>query len=183
MLMTIPLLREEVEVPEGVTVELEGDEVVVRGPKGELRKRLSYPGIRLYREGDRVVVEASFPRKRQRAMLGTYVSHLRNMIKGVTRGFTYRMKVVYSHFPITVKVQGREVVVENFLGEKVPRKTEIFGNCTVKVSGQDITVEGINKEEVGQTVARIEQLTRVKKRDPRVFQDGIYLVERDGVPV
>jgi large subunit ribosomal protein L6 len=105
------------------------------------------------------------------------------MIKGVTQGFTYKMKVVYSHFPITVKVQGREVIVENFLGEKVPRKTEIFGNCVVKVSGQDITVEGINKEEVGQTVARIEQLTRVKNRDPRVFQDGIYLVERDGVPV
>ncbi|WP_457554851.1 50S ribosomal protein L6 [Candidatus Pyrohabitans sp.] len=181
--MAIPLLREEVEIPEGVAVELEGDEVVVRGPKGELRKRLSYPGVRLYKQDGRVVVEARFPRKRQSAMVGTYVSHLRNMIKGVTRGFVYRMKVVYSHFPITVRVQGREIVVENFLGEKVPRRTEIFGNCTVRVSGQEITVEGINKEEVGQTAARIEQLTRVKKRDPRVFQDGIYLVERDGSPV
>ena len=182
--MTVPLLREEVEVPEGVEVEVKEDgTVVVRGPKGELQRRLSYPGIKLYKEGNTVLIEANFPKKRQRAMLGTYAAHIRNMIKGVTKGFTYKMKVVYSHFPITVKVQGREVIVENFLGEKVPRKTEIFGNCVVKVSGQDITIEGINKEEVGQTAARIEQLTRVRDRDPRVFQDGIYLVERDGVPV
>ncbi|WP_456474529.1 50S ribosomal protein L6 [Candidatus Pyrohabitans sp.] len=178
-----PLVKEVVEIPEGVDVELLGENVVVRGPKGELQKRLTYPGIRLYKEDGSVTIEARFPKRRQRAMVGTFASHIRNMIKGVTQGFTYRMKVVYSHFPITVKVQGREIVVENFLGEKVPRKTEIFGDCTVKVSGQEITVEGINKEEVGQTVARIEQLTRVRKRDPRVFQDGIYLVERDGIPV
>jgi large subunit ribosomal protein L6 len=183
MLMAIPLLKEVVEIPEGVDVELRGEIVVVRGPKGELQKRLAYPGIRLYKEDSTVAIEASFPKKRQRAMIGTFAAHIRNMIKGVTQGFTYKMKVVYSHFPITVKVQGREVIVENFLGEKVPRKTEIFGNCTVKVSGQEITIEGINKEEVGQTAARIEQLTRVRNRDPRVFQDGVYLVERDGVPV
>jgi len=174
----IPLLKEVVEPPEGVSLTLEGDEVVVKGPKGELKRKLYYPGIKLTQEGNSIVILSSFPRKRQLAMIGTFVAHIKNMIKGVTEGFTYKLKVVYSHFPVTVKVQGNEVMVENFLGEKVPRMTEIFGNCTVKVKGQEIIVEGINKEEVGQTAARLEQLTKVKNRDRRIFQDGIYLVEK-----
>ena len=179
----IPLVKEVVEAPEGVTLTLEGDEVVVRGKKGELRRRFSYPGVTLKQEGNSIVITAEFPRKRQLAIIGTYVAHIKNMIKGVTEGFVYKLKVVYSHFPMSVKVQGDEVIVENFLGEKVPRKTKIFGNVSVKVKGKDIIVEGINKEEVGQTAARLEQLTKVKDRDRRIFQDGIYLVEKDGSPV
>ncbi|HDL15060.1 MAG TPA: 50S ribosomal protein L6, partial [Euryarchaeota archaeon] len=81
------------------------------------------------------------------------------------------------------KVKGNEVIVENFLGERVPRKTEIFGICKVKVKGQEVTVEGINKEDVGQTAARLEQLTKIKGKDRRIFQDGIYLIEKDSIKV
>lgn len=113
----------------------------------------------------------------------TFKAHINNMIKGVTEGFKYRLKVVYSHFPMTVKVQGDEVVIENFLGEKNPRRAKILPGVTVKVKGSEIEVEGIDKEAVGQTAANIEQATRITKWDRRVFQDGIYIVEKAGKPI
>ncbi|RLG58707.1 MAG: 50S ribosomal protein L6 [Candidatus Hydrothermarchaeota archaeon] len=177
------VISKVIEIPEGVEAEVKGDLVIIKGPKGELKRRLFYPGVEIKKEGSKIVVRTLGIRKRQRAMLGTYVAHINNMIKGVTKGFEYKLKILYSHFPISVKVSGDEVIVENFLGEKVPRKTKIFGNCTVEVKGNEIIVKGINKEEVGQTAANIEQLTRVKDKDPRVFQDGIYLIERDGVKI
>jgi len=144
---------------------------------------MQYPGVSIVREGNTVKISASYPKKTQKAILGTYASHIRNMIKGVTEGYQYRLKAVYAHFPMSIKVQGDTFLVENFLGEKTPRKTRIVGSCKVTVKGQDVYVEGIDKEEVGQTAANIEQLTKAGKRDPRVFQDGIYLVEKDGVQV
>jgi len=176
-------VREEVEIPEGVEVTVEKDVVKVKGPKGELERELKYPGVQIFTENGKVVVFKEFPRKRDIAIARTFKAHIANMIKGVTEGFTYKLKVVYSHFPMTVKVQGDEVVIENFLGEKNPRKAKILPGVTVKVMGSDVIVEGIDKEKVGQTAANIEQATRITKWDRRVFQDGIYIVEKAGKPI
>ncbi|NJE54829.1 50S ribosomal protein L6 [Thermococcus sp. 21S9] len=176
-------IREEVEIPEGVEVTIEGNTVKVKGPKGELQRELKYPGVKIFTEDGKVVVYKEFPRKKDIAIARTFKAHIANMIKGVTEGFTYKLKVVYSHFPVTVKVQGDEVVIENFLGEKNPRRAKILPGVTVKVRGQEITVEGIDKEAVGQTAANIEQATRITKWDRRVFQDGIYIVEKAGKPI
>lgn len=113
-------------------------------------------------------------------MVGTIRAHINNMIKGVTEGFTYKLKIRYAHFPMKVSVKGNEVIIENFLGEKHPRRARIMEGVTVKISGEDVIVTGIDKEKVGQTAANIEQATRIKGRDPRVFQDGIYIVEKAG---
>ncbi|MEM2537643.1 MAG: 50S ribosomal protein L6, partial [Candidatus Bathyarchaeia archaeon] len=104
--------------------------------------------------------------------------HINNMITGVRKGFTYKLKIVFSHFPISVKVQGNTVLIENFTGERSPRKAKIIGNVKVKVQGDDVIVQGINLEEVSQTAANIEQATKIRRKDPRVFLDGIYLYER-----
>ena len=176
-------VREEVEIPEGVEVTVEGNVVKVKGPKGELERELKYPGVKIFTEDGKVVIYKEFPRKKDIAIARTFKAHIANMIKGVTEGFTYKLKVVYSHFPVTVKVQGDEVVIENFLGEKNPRRAKILPGVTVKVRGQEITVEGIDKEAVGQTAANIEQATRITKWDRRVFQDGIYIVEKAGKPI
>ena len=176
-------IREEVEIPEGVEVTVEGNTVKVKGPKGELQRELKYPGVKIFTEDGKVVIYKEFPRKKDIAIARTFKAHIANMIKGVTEGFTYRLKVVYSHFPISVKVQGDEVIIENFLGEKAPRRAKIFPGVTVKVRGQEIVVEGIDKEAVGQTAANIEQATRITKWDRRVFQDGIYIVEKAGKPI
>ncbi len=176
-------LEEKFRTSDGVEVALEGSRIKVRGPKGEVSRTLSYPGVRIRTEGKDVVLEVDHPTKKLRAMVGTYTAHIKNMLKGVTEGFEYKMKVVYAHFPMTVKVQGKEILVENYLGEKIPRRTNIVGQCSVKAKGAEVSILGIDVEEVGQTAANLEQLTRVKKKDPRVFQDGIYLIERDGAKV
>lgn len=176
-------VREEIEIPEGVEVTVENNVVKVKGPKGELERALKYPGVKIFTEDGKVVIYKDFPRRKDIAIARTFKAHINNMIKGVTEGFTYRLKVVYSHFPITVKVQGDKVVIENFLGEKAPRLAQILPGVKVKVKGQEIVVEGIDKEKVGQTAANIEQATRITKWDRRVFQDGIYIVEKGGKPI
>ncbi len=176
-------VEKRLEVPEGVDASFEKSGVVIKGPKGEVKKTLEYPGISMRKDNNEVVIDADNPKRRQWAIMGTYEAHIKNMIKGVTDGFEYKMKVVYSHFPMTVKIEQKGIKVENYLGEKIPRKTKIVGSCEVQVKGTEITITGNNVEEVGQTAANIEQLTKVKNRDCRVFQDGIYLTEKNGANV
>mgnify|MGYP000047011828 CR=1 FL=1 len=169
-----------VEVPEGVQVEVNGKVVRVRGPLGELERDFSHAPveIRLDDDGKRVVVEAYWPKKRERAMIGTVAAHIKNMITGVTKGFTYKMKIVFTHFPVQVTVEGDKVVIRNFLGERAPRIAKILPGVKVEVQKEDILVKGIDIEAVGQTAANIEQATKVKDKDPRVFLDGIYIYEK-----
>ena len=101
------------------------------------------------------------------------------MITGVTKGYQYKLKIVFSHFPISVKLQDKSVLIENFTGERRPRRIKLIGNVKVKIEPDDIIVEGTNLEEVSQTAANIEQATRVRNKDPRVFLDGIYVYERN----
>ncbi|HDM44934.1 MAG TPA: 50S ribosomal protein L6, partial [Candidatus Bathyarchaeota archaeon] len=102
---------------------------------------------------------------------------INNMIKGVTEGFVYKMKIVFSHFPISVRVDGDQVLIENFTGEKSPRRAKIIGDTKVTVKGDDIIIEGIDINAVSQTAANIQQATKIKNKDPRVFLDGIYVYE------
>lgn len=172
------ILREEIPIPDGIEVTVE-DEVTVSGSKGELKRKFKYRNIKIMKEDDKVVLETHFPKKKDKAMLGTIKSHINNMIIGLTEGFSYKMKIVYAHFPMTVKTTGNNVIIENFLGERHPRKAKILGDTRINIKGDEVVVEGINKEDVGQTMANIEQATKIKGRDPRVFQDGIYLVSKE----
>ncbi len=182
--MLIPIIKEVVKIPEGISVEILDGDIKITGPKGEISKKLHYSGIKLYKEDDSVVIEMEYPKKTQRALIGTFASHIKNMSTGVTEGFEYKLKIIYAHFPMTVKVVGDAVEISNFLGEKVPRKAKIVGkDAKVSIKGSEVTVSGISIEDVGQTAANIEQATKIKRRDRRVFQDGIYLTERNGVPI
>lgn len=176
-------IAEEVPIPEGVEVSVDGLKVTVRGPKGELRRDFSHARGIIIRvnedeEGKKVIIEAYFANRRLKALVGTIAAHIENMITGVTKGFKYKLKIVFSHFPVTVKVQGDRVVIENFLGEKAPRVARIMPGVTVKVQKDDVIVEGIDIEAVGQTAANIELATKVKDKDRRVFVDGIYIYEK-----
>jgi large subunit ribosomal protein L6 len=167
-----------IEIPEGVEVKIENKVITVKGEKGELTRDFSHAPISVRLEGKAITVQANWPRKREAALVGTVCSHIRNMITGVTKGFTYRLKIVFSHFPISVKVREGTVAIENFTGERSPRITKIMGDTKVTVKGEDVIVQGINIEDVSQIAANIQNATKVKKKDPRVFLDGIYLYER-----
>src|SRR5512136_936135 len=167
-----------VEIPEGVAVSVEGDTVTVKGPKGEVSRQLSYPEIEIKKEDSQLIVNSRLDRKRHRAMVGTLAAHVGNMIAGVTRGYEYKMKVVYSHFPIQLKAASDELIINNFLGERKSRSARILPGAKVEVGKDEVSITGINKEHVGQTMANIEQATRVRGFDIRVFQDGVYLVDK-----
>jgi len=167
-----------VEIPEGVKVEVEGRVVKVTGEKGTLMRDFSHTPVSVMLEEGVVKVQTSWPRKREASLVGTVSSHINNMMTGVTKGFTYKMKIVFSHFPISVKVREKMVSIGNFTGERSPRVTRIMGEANVVVKGEDVIVQGINIEDVSQTAANIERATKVKVKDPRVFLDGIYVYER-----
>ncbi|TRZ67979.1 MAG: 50S ribosomal protein L6 [Methanothrix sp.] len=171
-------LARQIEVPVGVDVDIGDTLVTVTGPLGTVSRRIWYPSIVVRKEDSSLIVVTKTDRKRNRAMVGTLASHLGNMIRGVTDGFEYRMKVVYSHFPIQLKATKEKLVISNFLGGRKPRTANILGDTKVDIQGDAVIVTGIDKESVGQTMANIEQATKVRGFDIRVFQDGIYLVDK-----
>ena len=174
------LIKDEIEIPQKVNVTVQGGIVKVKGPQGEISKELHHPRVKLEVKGKHVVVSSELPRKKEKALAGTYGAHIRNMLKGATDGFEYKMKIVYAHFPIKASVKGTTFLIENFLGEKFPRKTKILGTTKVEVKGDQVLLKGPNLEDVGQTAANIERATKIKGFDARVFQDGIYIIEKPG---
>ncbi|MCW4052135.1 MAG: 50S ribosomal protein L6 [Candidatus Bathyarchaeota archaeon] len=167
-----------VQVPESVSIMLDGRVITVEGEKGRLVRDFSHAPVTLQKIEKTVEIRTEWPRKKEAAVVGTVSSHIENMIIGVTKGFTYKLKIVFSHFPISVKVEGKNAVVENFTGERGRRLAKIMGETQVTVKSEDVIVQGKNIEEVSQTAANIEQATKVKSKDPRVFLDGIYVYER-----
>ena len=175
--------EERIAVPAGVEVKVDKGIVSAKGPKGECKKNMVDPWIGIKVEGNDVIFTPKRKTKREKTRIWTYISHLKNMLKGAAEGHVYRMKICSGHFPMNVSVSGDEFVVNNFLGEKKPRILKIKEGATVKVEGDIVLVESPCKETAGQTAADIESLTRVTNRDLRIFQDGIYITEKDGKPV
>jgi large subunit ribosomal protein L6 len=173
-------ITEKITIPDGVTASIEKDTVTVKSEKGELSRIFSHPKIDLKLNGNVIEIHGKDVRRKEKALIGTFTAHINNMIKGLTEGFEYKMKTVFSHFPIKTSVDSNEFVIQNFLGERSARRAKILEGVTVEVKGDDVTVQGIDKEKVGQTVANIERATRVKKRDIRVFQDGVYRISKGG---
>ncbi|MDI6916317.1 MAG: 50S ribosomal protein L6 [Thermoplasmatales archaeon] len=169
-------IKQEIKIPEGVDITVEGRKITVKGEKATLERILSHPKIRFEKKNNIIIVDCKMPTKKEAALAGTFAGHIRNMIEGVTHGFTYEMKLVYAHFPVKTSVRGREFVIENFLGERTPRKAKIVGETKIDIKGEKILLTGPDIENVSQTAANIEKATKIKDRDSRVFQDGIYIV-------
>src|ERR1035437_7283113 len=140
-----------IKIPEGVSTSLSQDVFTARGPKGTVERKFWFPGIKIEVREREVLIDAGSVRIEQKAMVGTFASHIVNLVKGVSEGFECKMTIVYANFPMQVKVEGRR---------------------------NELLISGINKDDVGQTAANIEQKTKIRRFDPRVFQDGIYIVQK-----
>ena len=175
-------MRTTITLPDDVSASVDHLDLTVEGPNGSVERRLWYPDVTVSVTEDEgathVAVESDADDAETTATVGTFESHVRNMVHGVTEGWTYEMEVYYAHFPMQVDVEDGEVVIENFLGEKAPRRTPVRGDTQVEVDGEEIVVSGPDKEAVGQTAADIEQLTKVSGKDTRVFQDGVYITRK-----
>jgi len=171
----------ETVVPEGVNVEISNIKFKVTGPKGSVEKKFELTKeIKVEKVENKIKISSESERRNTKALIGTNIGHIKNAIDGVTKGFTYRLRVVYSHFPVSVKAEKDKIVISNFLGERTNRIAKIIGQTQVKIEGADIIVTGINIEDVGQTASNIEQATRIVGFDKKIFQDGCYLVSREG---
>lgn len=168
----------KVRIPDGVKVQVDGTTLRVTGPKGQLERSVRFPQLTVTCDGKEVMIATDSKRKKTVSMIGTLEAHTKNMIKGVLEGFEYRMKVVYSHFPIQLKLQSNRLEINNFLGEKKARYAQIEQGVTAKVGTDEVVLTGINRELVGNSAANIEHATHIRNRDPRVFQDGIFIVQR-----
>jgi large subunit ribosomal protein L6 len=177
-------IREEIfadiDIPDMVTVRMEGNLIVVGGKLGTLQKDLTKLPISVDIKDKKLVIKPPGTRKRDLAITNTAKSIILNMIKGVEQGFTYKLKVVYAHFPISVKTKGKEIHVENYFGERAPRVSRVVGDTTkVNIVGEDVIVQGPSLEDVSQTAANIEFSTKLKGKDQRVFLDGLYIYSRE----
>ena len=131
-------------------------------------------------------VDLWFATRKQLACVRTVCSHIDNLFIGVTRGFLYKMRFVYSHFPINVTLNGDMVEIRNFLGEKRVRKVQLLPGVnyerTANVKDQ-IELSGIDIAAVSLTAAKIQQATNIRHKDLRKFLDGIYVSEKGPTPL
>jgi large subunit ribosomal protein L6 len=171
-------IKEEVIIPEDIKATLTNKILTISGKKGSLSRDFSHPKIEIKINDNKIILICKNPRKKQKALIGTFIAHINNMIKGTAEEFEYKMKIVFSHFPIKVSVDENKFIIQNFLGERAARKAIILNGVNVNIKGDEVIVRGIDIEKVGQTVANIERATLVRNRDIRVFQDGVYRVSK-----
>lgn len=172
-------LSQKIEIPEGVEVDIEGRTLNVRGPEGENKRNFNFGKLNIEKNDRTITIGNKKSTKIEKKMMNTIVSHIKNMIKGVQEKFEYRLKICFNHFPITVEIKDNEAVIKNFLGEKVPRKMKIHKGVDIKIDRDIIIINSINKELAGQTAADFESATKIRKRDRRIFQDGIYIINKN----
>jgi len=178
---------ETVTVPEGLEASVKARVVTVKGPRGTLTKSFKHLAVDIYMTDKTTIkVEKWFGKKKQIAAVRSVCSHIKNMFKGLTLGYQYKMRAVYAHFPINCAITegGSLIEVRNFLGEKFIRKVRMHPGVTVENSkGQkdELILQGNSIDAVSQSAALIQQSTTVKNKDIRKFLDGLYVSEKTTV--
>ncbi|MBU3913512.1 MAG: 50S ribosomal protein L6 [Nanoarchaeota archaeon] len=171
---------EKINIPEGIEVEITDSEIKLKKSGKEASRK--YRGFTIKKEGDVVSLECAKATKNEKKQMKTLLAHIKNGISGLIERFEYKLQVCAVHFPMNVSIDKakNEVLIKNFLGGVKPRIAKIIPGVEVKIEKDMITVLSELKEKAGQTAANIEQATRITNRDRRVFQDGIYIIEKPG---
>ena len=177
--MRKPILQ-EIEIPEGVNVDLVGNEVIVKGKEGENKREFKIGKIKIEKKDNKIILEYKKSTKKEKKIINTVAAHIRNMIRGVQKKFEYKLKICFSHFPFTVKIEGKNIIIKNFLGEKIERKTKLPEKVEVKIDKDIITIFSTDREKAGEAAANFEKVTKIINRDRRIFQDGIFITNKVG---
>jgi large subunit ribosomal protein L6 len=176
-------INETIEIPSGVNVAMNMNTATIKGPKGEVVRKLNDPRIEVKADAKAVTITTPRNTKHERRLINSFIAHLKNAFVGVQTPYKYKLKICSGHFPMNVSVQGESFIIKNFLGEKSPRTMKLKKGVTVKIAGDHIDVESSDLDLAGQQASDIEALTHKRNRDLRVFQDGIYMIEKAGEPV
>ena len=170
----------EIEIPEGVEAVLEGNLLKTKGPEGENSREFNLKKIKLQIKDKKIILHHKKATKKEKKIINTSAAHIENMLKGVKEKFEYTLKICPGHFPFTVEIKEGEAIIKNFLGEKTERKAQIPKNVEVEMKKEIITIKSTDKELAGQASANLESATKIRKKDQRIFQDGIYIINKCG---
>ncbi|KAI1197495.1 ribosomal protein L6 [Nemania serpens] len=183
--------QETLEVPEGVKVFIKSRKVTVEGPRGKLSKDLGHLAVNFSHLKTNIIgIEIHHGSRKNVATLRTVRTLINNLIVGVTKGYKYKMRYVYAHFPINVNLEKNgetglwEVEIRNFVGEKLVRRVVMQPGVDVEVSKaqkDELLILGSSLEAVSQSAADIQQICRVRNKDIRKFLDGIYVSEKTNI--
>eukprot|EP00758_Cryptobia_borreli_P007178 Tbor_TRINITY_DN5255_c6_g2::TRINITY_DN5255_c6_g2_i2::g.16623::m.16623/K02940/RP-L9e, RPL9; large subunit ribosomal protein L9e len=175
-------------IPEGCTCTIKDRVVTVTGPRGTLKKDLRHMNLdfKVSKNLKTVTAVRWYGAKQDISLLGTSLSHIRNMFTGVTKGFRFKIRFASAHFPINVTVEGQEVEIRNFIGEKRVRRQSICPGVKVyrtdpSVVKDELVMEGNDLEEVAREAALTHSMCLVKKKDIRKFLDGLYVMSKSNI--
>jgi len=171
---------QKIEVPEGVEATVEGNTLKVKGSEGENERSFKINSLNFEKKENEIIIGSKKATKKEKKIINTITAHIKSMIKGVQEKFEYQLKIGFSHFPITVEIKEKEAIIKNFLGEKISRKSKIIEGVDVKLEKDVITVSSVDKEAAGQVAANFETATRIRGKDKRIFQDGIFITSKAG---
>jgi len=166
---------ETIELPQGMSASIEGMTIKIVKDGEELKRKLGY---KAEIKDNKIIIKCEKPTKREKKLIKTDAAHIKNIIKGLQEKYIYTLQICYVHFPMNVSVKDKELVIKNFLGEVKERKASILEGVEVKVEKEKILLISSDKEKAGQTAANIERATKIRNRDRRIFQDGIFITEK-----
>ncbi|MCL4378943.1 MAG: 50S ribosomal protein L6 [Candidatus Marsarchaeota archaeon] len=164
-------------IPDGITANVDGDVISVKGSLGENRRKFnsSLLGVSVGQDGITIkATELKELRKKAEVSERSLAKEISNDMAGVAKYFEIRMQSLHAHFPLTSEVKDGVVLIKNIAGERSPRTAKIAGGTKVEIKGQDLRIYGTMLDDVTQTAANIRKACKIRHRDERVFQDGIY---------
>jgi len=171
----------KVEIPEGIKCVVSQNVLNCSKGNATITRKNSGKGTNMAVSGEEIVLSCTRANKKDIANIHSQAAHIRNLFLGLNEGFIYELEICNVHFPMTVKLEGNKLVINNFLGEKVPRNAEIVEGVNVKIDGSKIKITSADIEKAGQTAANIEKASRVRNKDRRIFQDGIFITKKPEV--
>lgn len=171
---------EKIEIPQGTICDYKGGALTCKRESIELSRKIKIPRVTLNVENNIIIFNAPKANKNEIKTIKSYIAHIKNMFKGLESEYIYNLEAVNVHFPMDLKIEGNSLIIKNFLGETIPRKAKILPNVKVDLKGPKIKITSNEKEAAGQTAGNFEKATKVKGRDRRIFQDGIFLTSKPG---
>jgi len=173
-------LERTIDIPEGIEVKVSDNLVSVSGNGKEISRNFDFGKVSIAIKDKKILLNAKNATRRESKMIGTIWAHLKNIIKGLSEDFVYKLEICNVHFPMNVKIDGDKIIIKSFLGETTQRVARIMPNSKVEIKGNEITVSSFDIESAGQTAANLEKATKLTGRDRRIFQDGVYITNKCG---
>ena len=173
-------IESKISIPAGVDCKYENEILTCKKGVVELSRKIDINLINISIKDNEIIIDSQKANKNNLRIAGSIIAHINNIFIGLEKEFVYKLEACNVHFPMILKLEGDKLIINNFLGEKVPRYAKILPGVKVEIKGQSITLSSHDLELAGQTAGNLEKATKIRNRDRRIFQDGIYITSKPG---